>query len=289
VPRDSGEDIQGQIWGIPDNSEVFNPRIVGGRALLPEDGRAILLNNKIATDEGIQVGNTVTLTVEGRELTWTVVGLIVNINNLGHDNFCPFDTLAREIGNTNRGAFVMMMSKEHDLETHERIIRDLRAAYDARRLKPVFFQSGSELRAQTKAQFDIIVYLMLAMAVLAAIVGGVGLMSTMSINVVERRREIGVMRAIGATSATIIGIFIAEGILVGVLSWLLAVPLSYPGARIFSNIIGSTLFQMPLDFDYSVGGMMAWLAIVIVLSAIASLWPALRATQVSVREALAYE
>jgi len=286
---DSGEDIQGQLWGIPDNSEVFHPRIVSGRALQPEDGRAILLNNKIATDEEIQVGDLVTMTIDGKELTWTVVGLIVNVNNLGRDNFVPFDTLAREIGNTNRGAFVMMMSEEHDSETHRQIIRDLRAACDTRRLKPVFFQSGGELREQTKAQFDIIVYLMLAMAVLAAIVGSVGLMSTMSINVVERKREIGVMRAIGATSASILGIFVVEGVMTGVLSWLFAVPLSYPGARVFSRIIGDTLFQMPLDFDYSVGGTVGWLVIVVILSALASLWPALRATQVSVREALAYE
>jgi len=286
---DRGEEIQGQLWGIPDNSEVFHPRIVSGRPLLPDDGRAILLNNKIATDEGIQVGDTVTLTIDGQEVTWTVVGLIINVNNLGRDNFVPFDTLAREIGNTNRGAFIMMMSEKHDAETHRQIIHDLRAACDTRRLKPVFFQSGGELRQQTKAQFDIIVYLMLAMAILAAIVGSVGLMSTMSINVVERKREIGVMRAIGAASASILGIFVVEGVIIGVLSWLFAVPLSYPVARVFSGVIGKNLFQMPLDFDYSIGGVVAWLVIVVVLSALASLWPALSATQVSVREVLAYE
>jgi putative ABC transport system permease protein len=76
---------------------------------------------------------------------------------------------------------------------------------------------------------------------------------------------------------------------VGTLSWLLAVPLSYPGARLFSNLIGESVLEMPLDFVYSAGGMMLWLLIVGVLSALASLWPALRAAQVSVREALAYE
>jgi putative ABC transport system permease protein len=284
-----GEELQGQLWGIPDNSQLFNPRITSGRALLPDDGRAILLNSKIAADEDIRVGDTVTMTVAERELTWTVVGLVVNINNLQRDNFVPFDTLAREIGNANRGAFVMLTSEEHDFESHEQLIRDMRATYTAHRIKPVFFQSGGELRKQTKSQFDIITYLMLAMAVLAAVVGSVGLMSTMSINVVERRREIGVMRATGATSVAILGIFVVEGILVGMLSWLLAVPLSYPGARVFSDVVGSTLFQFPLDFDYSMAGMVAWLVIVVVLSALASLWPALRATQVSVREALAYE
>ncbi|MGD8997986.1 MAG: ABC transporter permease [Anaerolineae bacterium] len=289
VELEDGEEVQGQLWGVPDNSEMFNPRIVSGRALLPEDGRAILLNSKIASDHGIGVGETVTLTVSEQELTWTVVGLILNVNNLQRDNFVPFDTLAREIGNANRGAFVMMGTEEHDFATHERIIRGLRAVYAAERLKPVFFQSGGELRQQTKAQFDTITYLMLAMAILAAVVGGVGLMTTMSINVVERGREIGVMRAIGATSASILGVFIVEGVLVGVLSWLLAVPFSYPGAWVFSRIVGSTLLEMPLDFQYSVSGGLLWLVVVVALSALASLWPALGATQVSVREALAYE
>jgi putative ABC transport system permease protein len=286
---DGAEEIQGQLWGVPDHSRMFNPRIISGRALLPEDDRAILLNSKIAADHDIGVGDPVTMTVADRELTWTVVGLVINVNNLQRDNFVPFDTMARELGIPNRGAFVMMAADAHDAASHERIIRDLRAVYDANRLKPVFFQSGGELRQQTKAQFDVITYLMLAMAVLAAAVGSVGLMSTMSINVVERRREIGVMRAIGATSLSIMGIFIAEGVFVGILSWLLALPLSYPGARLFSNAVGNALLQSPLDFDYPIGGVIGWLVIVIVLSALASLWPSLQATQVSVRESLAYE
>jgi putative ABC transport system permease protein len=197
--------------------------------------------------------------------------------------------MAQEIGNANRGAFLMVAADKHDAAAHQALIRDMRAAYEASRLKAVFFQSGGELRQQTQSQFNIITYLMLAMAVLAAVVGSVGLASTMSINVVERKREIGVMRAIGATSASILGIFCVEGVLVGVLSWLLASPLSYPGARLFSAVIGKQLLQMPLDFRFSVGGWVLWLVIVAVLSALASLWPALRATQVSVWESLAYE
>ena len=80
-----------------------------------------------------------------------------------------------------------------------------------------------------------------------------------------------------------------EGVLVGVLSWVIAAPLSYPSAWVFSAAIGRALLEAPLDFSFSIPGLAFWLVIVIVLSAVASLWPALRATQVSVREALAYE
>jgi putative ABC transport system permease protein len=286
---DNGEEIQGQLWGVPDNSKMFNPRIIAGRALEPNDGNAILLNSKIAADHGFEVGDEVTITVDGEEITWTVVGLVVNINNNQHDNFVPFDAMAQAIGNANRGAFLMANSAEHTSEAQARLIEEMRVVYEAHRLKPVFFQSAAETREQGEAQFETIVYLMLAMALLAAAVGGIGLMGTMSINVVERGREIGVMRSIGATSLSVAGIFVVEGMFVGALSWLIAVPVSYPGALAFSNVVGNAILELPLDFKFSIDGVVLWLGIVLFLSAIASLWPALRATRVSVREALAYE
>ncbi len=286
---DSGEESNGQLWAVPDGSQMFTPRIVSGRNLLPEDGRAILLNNKIAVDEGIQVGDTVTMTVSGRELTWTVVGTILNINNNQRDNFVPYDALASEVGNVNRSGFIMVMTDEHDAATHARITEDLRETYAANRIKATYFQTAGELREQIGSQFDVITYMMLAMAILAAIVGSMGLMSTMSINVVERGREIGVMRATGATSPAIAGIFVGEGMLLGLLSWLLSVPVSYPGAMAFSNVIGSQLIVMALDFRFPMTSVVLWLVIILALSALASLWPALRATKVSVRESLAYE
>jgi ABC-type antimicrobial peptide transport system permease subunit len=201
------------------------------------------------------------------------------------DCFVPFDVLGQETGTVDRGTIVMALSEKHGAESEQALMRDLRDAYTVHGIKPAFLASATEMREQNRRQFNIITYLMLAMAILTAIVGGIGLMGTMSINVVERSREIGVMRAIGATSPTIVGIFVSEG----VLSWLLAVPLSYPGARLFSDVVGDTLREVPLDFSYSMGGMVLWLAVVVVLSALTSLWPALRATKVSVRQALAYE
>ena len=277
------------IWGVPPDSDMFRPRIVSGRGLLPADDCAILLNSKLAADEGFQVGDAITLTINQRESIWTVVGLLVNLNNNQNDNFVPFEALARETGDPNKGATVWIMSEQHDLQSQQRLISDLREAYPARRIEASYFESAEEVQQRLQKQFDLVTSLMLAMAVLAAAVGSIGLASTMSINVVERSREIGVMRAIGAKSATIAGVFVAEGVLVGMLSWLLATPVSYPGARVFSRVVGIMLFQFPLDFRYPVQAVGLWLAIVVVLSALASLWPALRATRVSVREALAYE
>jgi len=283
-----GEDREVFLWGVPSDSKMLNPRLVSGRAFLPGDKRAILLNSKIAADESIQVGDVITLTINGKESSWDVVGLIINVNNLQRDNFVPDDALAREFSSLNRGGLVVLTAESHDAKSLQNLTRDLRVAYDAAHLEARQFQSTADVRQQNQTQFNIITYLMLVMAVLAAVVGSIGLMSTMSINVVERSREIGVMRSFGGTSAAILGIFLFEGVLVGVLSWLVAVPISYPGARLFSDMVGKA-FNLPLDFDYSMPGVVTWFVIVVVLSALASLWPALRATQVSVREALSYE
>jgi putative ABC transport system permease protein len=274
------------IWGLPPDSEIFNPRIVNGRFLLPGDGRAIVLNHKIATDEGIRVGDEVRFDIQGEETVWTVVGLILNSER---DSFVPFEAIAQEFGGVNRGSQVWVVSDKHDAASHQQLIREMHKVYAANNLEVHEYETADESRRDQRGGFDIVIYLLLFMSVLAAIVGSLGMMGTMSINVIERQREIGVMRAAGATSVAITGIFVSEGVLLGLVSWLFAAPLSYPSARLFSDVVGETLQGNAFDFVYSVNGLFLWLATVILLSALASLWPALQATRVSVREALAYE
>jgi putative ABC transport system permease protein len=284
-----GGKYQAYLWGVPSDSAMFSPRIVEGRDFVMGDDRAILLNTKIAEDEGIQVGDQIELAVGERESTWTVVGLVLNMHNNQRENFVPLDALAWELGSVNRSNILMVTTDEHDLATQQRVGRDLDLALAAYQIDTDRVSSAIEERETDRSMFQGMVVIMLSMAVMAALVGSLGLASTMSINVVERGREIGVMRATGATSPAVAGIFVCEGVLVGVLSWLLAVPISYPSARFFSDAMGDSLIRIPLEFTYSVEGVGFWLLVVVVLSALASLWPAFRATRVSVRESLAYE
>ena len=283
---ESGEKRYVALLGLPPESEIANLRVVEGRALLPDDANAILLSYQVADEEGIQVGDEITIYLgDDEETIWTVVGIVVNAEDF---SFVSFDALSRETDTSNYGWNVAVVFDNGSPAFHQQVIRDLRTVYAANRLEATYFWSAEDERESIREPFRAILYVLLVMAMLAALVGSIGLMGTMSINVVERTREIGVMRATGATSAKIASIFVVEGVLLGVLSWLLAVPFSYPGGRLFSDLVGQTL-NLPFDFSYSVGGVAVWLLIVIVLSTLASLWPALRATRVSVREALAYE
>jgi putative ABC transport system permease protein len=113
-------------------------------------------------------------------------------------------------------------------------------------------------------------------------------MGSLSISVVERTREIGVMRAIGARSGTIMAMFMMEGVLQGLLSWLIAALLSFIFFRPLANALGQAMFGANLDYQYDFKAVLVWLVIIVVISTLASIVPARNAAQVSVRESLAY-
>jgi putative ABC transport system permease protein len=101
------------------------------------------------------------------------------------------------------------------------------------------------------------------MAILIAIVGGLGLMGTMSINVLERTREIGVMRAVGASDGSVLKIFMVEGLFIGVLSWLVGVILALPIGKLLSDAVGIAFTDFPLNYTFSTNGTLLWLGVVL--------------------------
>jgi putative ABC transport system permease protein len=97
------------------------------------------------------------------------------------------------------------------------------------------------------------------------------------------------MRAIGASSGAIRQMVVVEGVMVGILSWLIALGLSFPLSYSICTGVGMALLQYPLGYVFNWEGAAIWLGLVVVVSALASLWPAINAARLTVRGALAYE
>ena len=152
--------------------------------------------------------------------------------------------------------------------------------------------SASETQADTRAtrewQFGLVTNMLLALSVIIALVGGIALMGALSIGVIERTKEIGVLRAVGARSHVILGIFVMEGILQGLMSWMAAVPISLFLSPLAAKNLGNIMFGATLDYQYNWPAVFIWLGIVLVVSILASLLPARGATRISVRDSLAY-
>ena len=126
------------------------------------------------------------------------------------------------------------------------------------------------------------------MAAILSIVGVIGLTGTMTINVLESTREIGVMRSIGASHGSIFGIFITEGVVVALMAWGPGALLSWPLSVWLVDALGGAM-SLPLAYEYSWGGVFLWLVSVVVIAVVSSLLPAWNASRVSVRDAISYE
>jgi len=102
-------------------------------------------------------------------------------------------------------------------------------------------------------------------------------------------QEIGILRSIGALSSHILKMFVLEAIIQGMMSWLIAVPLSLMVTPLMADALGQAMFQNRLDYQYNFSGMLIWLAIVLVISVLASAIPARKASQINIRQSLSYE
>jgi putative ABC transport system permease protein len=280
-----------QMRGIPYDTQMFNPSLSAGRLLDPNDDHAMVLNQKLAAEMNVTVGDTLVVDYgAGKERTWKVVGLVSDIGVGGQQDTAfmwrPF--LSEDINQLGR-ATVAQIGTTNDTRVAQDALKErLQTYFEANNVRITLSTGQLENKELASGLWDIIGGLLQIMTVLVAIVGSIGLSGTLSINVMERRREIGVMRAVGASSGDVAAVFMGEGLLLGVLSWLLALPISIFGARFFVQALGEAL-AFPFDYRYSYMGMWLWLGIILVLSVVASWLPARRATQISVRESLAYE
>lgn len=148
---------------------------------------------------------------------------------------------------------------------------------------------GATLKSSFSEPADIILLFLMVMAALIVIVGGLGLTGTIHLNVQERQREIGILRAIGADHSDVLWIVVVEALSMGILGWLLAVMFSIPITALLNSIVGNILLGTPLPFLFDPMGVITWLVGTLLIAILASVQPALYAAQLTVREVLSYE
>jgi putative ABC transport system permease protein len=87
----------------------------------------------------------------------------------------------------------------------------------------------------------------------------------------------------------VLRIFLTEGLLIGIISWFFGSLAALPISRLLSDVVGVAFMRAPLGYSFATGGALLWLALVIIIAALASFWPSWRAMRLSIREVLAYE
>lgn len=275
------------VTALPNDTQLLDLEMLQGRFLQPGDTDAIVINTTLARRiPALRVGETVTLRIEDAEAMWHVVGLAKEAY-ASATAYIPLSYIQkRQPGMANS---LRLALAQTDFDSIAIVKQNLDQNLEREGVRA----RGSSSKAESRFAFDqhmLMIYVFLiVMSAIVGSVGGLGLMTTMSLNVLERRREMGVLRAIGATPRVVWMIVIVEGLVIGILSWTIAALLAWPVSKALGDAMVKALFHSGVDFTFEPLGLLIWLLISLSVSAAGSFFPAWKASRTTVREALAYE
>jgi putative ABC transport system permease protein len=282
------------LYGVPAGTPMLRLPVLAGRWLRPDDRRAVVISHNLAAAfPGVVAGTDVRLRINGHLGTWHVVGVVRQVA-APPAAWTNDDDLATTMGAAGAGNALRLLADpqrtgRRDAAALTTTRRALDRALTSAGIGITANQTTVEAQQVRRDHVLVIVTFLGLMTLLSILIGGLGLATTMAINVIERTREIGVLRAVGAATRTVLALVAIEAGMVGALSWLLALVLSLPASLVFGNIMGQIMLEAPLEFTVNGWGPAAWLVAVVILSGFASVAPARRAAALTVRDTLAYQ
>lgn len=292
IHSDGTEGEELDILAPPDQATTIEAQINNGRWLQPSDTWQVVVNEDLLDEEPeIRIGSELLIEINGIGRHYEVVGIVsrhirspVVYMNYGH--------FSKLTGRQNMIDELRIQTVPDEIDGNvspREITKKLEERFDNAGLSYTIIETRQERLDKITNIFDIILIFLVFMAALLAIVGGLGLAGAMSINVLERTREIGVLRAVGASNRSVRWIVMVEGLVVGLISWIFGLIVSIPMGIGLSNAVGMAIFETVPPFRFSFSGMVVWLLLTLVIAIVATIAPAQRAAGLTVREVLAYE
>jgi len=277
------------ISAPPQDTELFKPKLLTGRWLLPNERKALFISDTIYNFyPEIKPGDMLTIKIDGNyKEDWEIVGVFPFVNIIENPiAYANFDYVGKKVGTPYQATTFKINGNGSD---SEELAWQIDRYLDDRGYDVASVETGASLRDSASNGINTLILFLLIMAILTAVVGSIGLTGTMSINVLERTREIGVMRTIGAVDKKIMFSVIVEALVIGLITWVLAIGFSFPISTALLQIIGETMAGSPVLMVFNPLGVFVWLGVVVILSIIASIMPARKAARLTIREVLAYE
>ena len=275
------------LLSLSPETDIVHLPLVQGRWLVDQDQTSAVINSAFLRDEpDVRLGDSLPFKINGRKFTLQVVG-IVNEKMAPASIYVNDSYFGKILGGVARTNNLWVTTTPDELP--KSIKENLEAAFEQAGLAVVSLKTADDERSFIEFHFSIMIVPLGLAALMLALVGGLGLTGTMSTNVMERSREVGVMRAIGASDGGIQRIFMVEGIFIGLISWLFSVLAALPLTYTLSEMVGNTFLYAPLVYIFSITGALIWLILVLITAALSCYIPAQSASQTRVRELLAYE
>ncbi|MCQ8104782.1 ABC transporter permease [Methylomonas sp. SURF-2] len=284
-----------QLLALPVAGELYQPLIESGRWFTQADAgrRVMLISADTAAMNGLRAGDQVGVGLGPLRQSWQIIGIyrwLAGSDYAIEPVYAPVETLRALTDRQDAVSFALLDADKSSLTEEADYLAALKQRFQDNGIPLDVYGTVAKLRQRQFAanQFKPVIGMLLGLACMIAVVGGIGLSGALAISVLQRTREIGVLRAIGASGGVISRLFVLEGLLHGMVAWLLSLPLAYFAARPVADSLGETMLGLKLDFSFDAWAVGYWLLIVLPLAAVAAYWPARAAANMSIRDCLGH-
>jgi putative ABC transport system permease protein len=272
------------LCGYPEGTRLLKLPLPEGRWPAAEQMDAVVVNRHVQTaSPGLQPGGEITVKFRERKTKLRVVGIVEEIGSpVIYAAFPVFETI------TGLGDASTVLRVKIQGDRQQLVAGALEQALLDARLTPSLINTRSEFRTSLEEHFAVVSGVMKMIALASALVGAISLIATVSLGVLERAREIRVIRALGARPRSVIAIFLIEGGAVAFLGALFSVAGGVFFARLLNGMAERQLLHVAVPLYVSRLGL--GLLFCGVFLVILGVWLSVsRILRLSVRDALAYE
>jgi putative ABC transport system permease protein len=283
------EQLDIPVLGIPADTWAVKPNLVEGRWLSDANPNGVVATHRMMKRlPGLTVGDLIPLQFGERVIEVELVGVEKRFGPASLR--MPLSGYFAMTGATPGLGRVLFLDLNEDAGPKSAEFIPLLESHLPMTSLKVSQISTSRLAARViRGHLDVIVVMLGFVAALILSVSALGMASGTSTSVIERTRELGVLRAIGATPATVFGILTVEAMVVALSGCLLALLLANPLSERLEYLFGSGIVEYPFDHRFSFGGLAICVALMVVLAVAATLGPARLVTRGAVRTAVNYE
>ncbi len=276
------------IYGVPPDTEIYKKQISEGRWFSVGENNVVAVTGNLAHTRNIRVGDALEVEFSGRRETMQVIAILDdNSKFMGSTAigklFMPLSTAQRLKKRQGQADFFAVVTSDHSPQGVEATLASIEKRY--RELSPNSLAVYSDRESALQIT-NILRLLLYAMSAIIAVIGAIGVVNTLTLNVLERRREIGVLRSIGGSNGRLTQIFLTEGIFLGMLGFLVGLALGFPLAQILTSLISKAAF--PVDFVFQPQMVLTTFVFAMLLTSAASLGPALGAARIKISNTLRY-
>jgi len=274
------------ILAVPPATQMLHLSPSQGHWLTPDDHNAMYINRDALELLGPDaMDNPVKMELNDGKAMWNVVGL--GGRSLTPQAYISIDDYDHFFKQAPPVRLLVVQTDQTDVPYIEQVETQIMALFKAKKWN---VRSSSIVDpGAARTQVNNVIYVLVGTALLIAAVGGLGLANTLELNVMERTREIGILRSLGARSYVIRLMITSESFTICVISTIIAALLSNPFGTLMTELIGQSLLARHLTHEFSVTGLLMWITIIGTLGLFASLSPAQHAINLTVRDTLAYE